>query len=115
MESFVCIFCPAVVAFLVFEKKMGKKFDIKYSLLAYLLVVMILYVVSLFVCRFVFGLYATPEILNTSPIFAFKYVIVATVLGAALSALAAWLKMNVELKIVVKKEKKKNGKAKKRS
>ena len=115
MESFVCIFCPAVVGFLLYEKCAKKKYDLKYSFFFYLIAVMASYCLSTMVSKKIFGAFATPENLNSSPAYAIKYLLMATAINAAIGIVVGWLKGNMKLEIVIKKEKKKNEKVKKRS
>lgn len=116
MGSFICIFCPAVVGFLLYEKIAKKKFDLKYGICFYLLFVMIINCLSVIACWAFLKFIASFEALNSSPILAIKYIAVAIVISIILSVVFGWIRKNVKVSIVVKKEKKKkNGKAKKNS
>lgn len=115
MNSFICIFCPAVVAFLVYEKISGKKLDYKYSLALYFLFVLAINVLATVACRKVFHIATSSEVLDNSPLYAVKYVAVAAALSVMGAFVSGWLMKNVKISFVVKKEKRKRAKTKKRS
>lgn len=115
MNSFICIFCPAVVAFLVYEKISGKKLDYKYSLALYFLFVLAINVLSTVACRKVFHVATSSEVLDDSPLYAVKYVAVAVALSVVGAFVSGWLMKNVKISFVIKKEKRKRAKTKKRS
>ena len=108
-------FVSAVVVFLVYEKISGKKLDYKYSLALYFLFVLAINVLATVVCRKVFHIATSSEVLDDSPLYAVKYVTVAVVLGAMGAFVSGWLMKNVKISFVVKKEKRKRAKTKKRS
>lgn len=114
MGSFVCIFCPSVVAFLVFEKIAKKKYEFKYSLCFYLLYLIIINILTTAICWIFLKVVVRYDDLNMAPMLAIKYVSIALVVGLIVGIVSGWIKQNVRVSIVVKKEKK-NGKAKKNS
>ena len=114
MGSFICIFCPSVVAFLTFEKFAKKKYDFKYSLCFYLLYLVIINILTTAFCWKMLKVIVHYDDLNASPMLALKYILAALVISFVVGAIFGWIKRNVKLNIVVKKEKK-NGKAKKNS
>ena len=115
MNSFICIFCPAMIAFLIYEKRSGKKLDLIHSLATYMILVLVINCLSTVVCQKLFHISTSGMVLDESPIYGIKYVVTASAIGALLSFFGGWIVKNVKVKIVVKKEKRNNGKTKKRS
>ncbi len=117
MGAFICIFCPAVVTFLLYEKISKKKSDLKYEICFYLLSVMAVNCLASILCWAFLNFSASFEVFNSSPIIAIKYIAVSLVISAIVGVIAGWIRKNVSVSIVVKKDKKKkkNGKAKKSS
>lgn len=117
MGAFICIFCPAVVAFLLYEKVSKKKSDLKHEICFYLLAVMAINCLAAILCWALLKFSASFETFNTSPILAIKYIAVSLVVSAVIGVITGWVRKNVSVSIVVKKDKKKkkNGKTKKSS
>lgn len=115
LNSFICIFCPAVAALLLYEKTTKKKFDYKYSIAIYALFVLFINIISTIVCRKFFHIIPSESELNATPIFAIKYAIVSFAIGVVSACVFGWLMRNVKIKVVVEKGKKSHAKAKKRS
>lgn len=115
LNSFICIFCPAVAALLLYEKTTKKKFDYKYSIAIYALFVLFINIISTVACQKVFHAIPSESELSATPLFAIKYAVVALVIGVVIAFISGWLMKNVKISIVVKKEKRNHAKAKKRS
>ncbi len=115
MNSFICIFCPAIIAFLLFEKIFGKKLDYKYSLAIYLVFVFITNCLATVACQFVFHVATSVSFLDESPLYAIKYSAVSAAIGIVLAYVLGWCMKNVRVKIIVKKEKRNHEISKKRS
>ncbi len=99
---------------MMFEKLAKKKYDFKYSLCFYLLFLILINILTTIAYWLVLKVAVRYEDLNTSPMVALRYVLIAFAISFIVGVVFGWIKKNVKCNIVVKKEKK-NGKAKKSS
>ena len=107
MEPVICLICPAVVAFLLYEKLIKRKLDYKYSICVFLVLLLCVNTSASIVSRFVFGTTnSIAEAIRISPILSAKYIAVALIFAVLWAIIIAAIEKNISLELVVEKEEK---------
>ena len=105
MEPYICLLCPAVVAFLLYEKLLKKRLDIRDTILLYAVFLLLINTVAAIVARFVLKISdSISYTLSVSPTIAIEYVIIAFVLAIIWAVILACLAKNFDVELAVKKE-----------
>ena len=105
MESYICLLCPAVVAFLLYEKLLKKHLDIRDTILLYAVFLLLINTVAAVAMRFIFKISdSISYTLSVSPTLAIEYIVIAFVMAIVWAIILASLTKNFEVELIVKKE-----------
>lgn len=105
MEPYICLLCPAVVAFLLYEKLLKKRLDIRDTILLYAIFLLLINTVAAVAMRFIFKVSdSISYTLSVSPTLAIKYIVIAFVMAIVWAIILASLTKNFEVELIVKKE-----------
>lgn len=105
MESYICLLCPAVVAFLLYEKLLKKRLDIRDTILLYVVFLLLINTVAAVAMRFIFKISdSISYTLSVSPTLAIEYIVIAFVMAIVWSIILASLTKDFEVELIVKKE-----------
>lgn len=105
MESYICLLCPAAVAFLLYEKLLKKRLDIRDTVLLYAVFLLLINTVAAVAMRFIFKISdSISYTLSVSPTLAIEYIVIAFVMAIVWSIILASLTKNFEVELIVKKE-----------
>ncbi len=105
MESYICLLCPAVVAFLLYEKLLKKRLDIRDTILLYAVFLLLINTVAAVAMRFIFKISdSISYTLSVSPTLAIEYIVIASVMAIVWAIILASLTKNFEVELIVKKE-----------
>lgn len=105
MESYICLLCPAVVAFLLYEKLLKKRLNIRDTILLYAVFLLLINTVAAVAMRFIFKISdSISYTLSVSPTLAIEYIVIAFVMAIVWAIILASLTKNFEVELIVKKE-----------
>ena len=105
MESYICLLCPAVVAFLSYEKLLKKRLNIRDTILLYAVFLLLINTVAAVAMRFIFKISdSISYTLSVSPTLAIEYIVIAFVMAIVWAIILASLTKNFEVELIVKKE-----------
>lgn len=105
MEPYICLLCPAVVAFLLYEKLLKKRLDIRDTILLYAIFLLLINTVAAVAMRFIFKVSdSISYTLSVSPTLAIEYIAIAFVMAIVGAIILASLTKNFEVELIVKKE-----------
>ena len=105
MEPYICLLCLAVVAFLLYEKLLKKRLDIRDTILLYVIFLLLINTVAAVAMRFIFKVSdSISYTLSVSPTLAIEYIVIAFVTAIVWAIILASLTKNFEVELIVKKE-----------
>ena len=105
MEPYICLLCPAIVAFLLYEKLLKKRLDIRDTILLYVIFLLLINTVAAVAMRFIFKVSdSISYTLSVSPTLAIEYIVIAFVTAIVWAIILASLTKNFEVELIVKKE-----------
>lgn len=105
MEPYICLLCPAVVAFLLYEKLLKKRLDIRDTILLYAIFLLLINTVAAVAMRFIFKVSdSISYTLSISPTLAIEYIVIAFVMAIVWAIILASLTKIFDVELTVKKE-----------